>query len=48
LSVSADETGPTTIDDATVYGTLKVVAVNYDYQDSPAKFSFDFESGFIS
>ena len=48
LNVSTDETGPTTIDDATVYGVMKVTKVNYEYQDSPAKYSFDFESGFIS
>lgn len=47
VSVGADEVTPTTIDDATVYGTYKVTGVNYSFQDSPATAEISFESGFI-
>lgn len=48
LSVSTDEVGPASVDDGTTYGTLRVTSVNYEAQDSPMNFSFDFESGFIA
>lgn len=46
-SVGADEVTPATIDDATVYGSLKVTGVNQSYQDEPATAEVTFEGGFL-
>lgn len=47
VSVGADEVTPATIDDATVYGMLKVTGIGETFQDTPAMCAVSFEGGFI-
>lgn len=46
-SVGADEVTPATIDDATVYGSLRVTSVGLKFMDSPSTIDVGFEGGFI-
>jgi len=47
VSVGLDEVTPATIDDATVYGVMKVTSVEHTFQDSPATVTVSFEAGII-
>lgn len=47
-SVSSDEVTPTNVDDATVYGKLRVTSVSHAFQADPATVSVGFEGGFLS
>lgn len=47
VSVGADEVTDADIDNATVYGKIRVTRVYQEYQGDPAKYGFDWEGGFI-
>lgn len=46
VSVGADEVSPATIDDAAVYGAIKVTSIDEVYDDPAASYTVNFEGGF--